>query len=699
MTYNEEILNKLSERERREVEKILKEYSDKGVSNTYNELLATDWNEIPVDIETFLDDTNYLGNAWHDAEGKTKLYPFWREKLKELFPTNVDTSVNNFIASGARGLGKSEICIAIACYLMYRVMCLKDPIEYFHLKPTEKICFAFMNIKLELAEAIGVSKFQNTVKLSPWFMSRGTITGKTKKVWNPPSCIEIIIGSQADDLIGLPIYYVHFDEISFMRNQDIDKQKEKAINMVDTAIGGMKTRFIHKGRNLGLLCLSSSKRSDKSFLEEHMRKKLKSEQDNVLIVDKPVWEVKPKGTYNEETFRVALGNKFLVSQVIPDDADEQDYINKGYKIIRPPIDFKPNFIDDIERALCDFAGISSSEISKYISGVAWHEIINTNYVNPFQKEILEIGNAKSDVLQYYDFFDTTKLRRELMSRPLFVHLDMSVSGDMTGIGGVWINGKKPSQTNEQSKDLFFTVAFAVSIKAPKGHQISFEKNRNFIRWLRKQGFNVCGVSTDSFQSYDTGQALQAEEFNYQKISVDVVSSDHICIPYQHFKTCIYEKRIECFEDKTLTEEVIDLERNINSGKIDHPDGGRKDVCDSIVAATYNASQHAEEFAYDFGESVSTMVEVSTGSVSAETQKQQIQVEFEQQLQNMFLHSKLKGETPQQENKQSTNKQTNTFNGFTQEQLEKAKSIQNRPPSILEENGTQPVLLQGDMIIW
>lgn len=167
MTYNEEILNKLSERERREVEKILKEYSDKGVSNTYNELLATDWNEIPVDIETFLDDTNYLGNAWHDAEGKTKLYPFWREKLKELFPTNVDTSVNNFIASGARGLGKSEICIAIACYLMYRVMCLKDPIEYFHLKPTEKICFAFMNIKLELAEAIGVSKFQNTVKLSP----------------------------------------------------------------------------------------------------------------------------------------------------------------------------------------------------------------------------------------------------------------------------------------------------------------------------------------------------------------------------------------------------------------------------------------------------------------------------------------------------------------------------------------------------
>jgi len=172
----------------------------------------------------------------------------------------------------------SEIAVAVACYLMYRIMCLKNPIEFFHLKPTEKICFAFMNIKLALAEEIGISKFQNTVKLSPWFMARGTMEGRTNLKWVPPDYINIIIGSQADDLIGLPIFFAFFDEISFMRNQDIDKQKEKAINMIDTAIGGMKTRFIYKGINPTLLALASSKRSEKSFLEEHIKKKLKSEK-------------------------------------------------------------------------------------------------------------------------------------------------------------------------------------------------------------------------------------------------------------------------------------------------------------------------------------------------------------------------------------------------------------------------------------
>lgn len=43
-------------------------------------------------------------------------------------------------------------------------------------------------------------------------------------------------------------------------------------------------------------------------------------------------------------------------------------------------------------------------------------------------------------------------------------------------------GKKPTKEGEDpSKELYYKLAFSVSIKAPKGYQISFEKNRNFIR--------------------------------------------------------------------------------------------------------------------------------------------------------------------------------------------------------------------------
>ena len=473
----------------------------------------------------------------------------------------------------------TEIAVLIAAYLLHRVLCLKDPVAHFQLKPTEKLVFAFMNIKLDLAKEIGIAKFQNTIQSSPWFLERGTLEGRTKKIWVPKKfngqeAIDIKIGSQADDLIGLPIYFCFFDEVSFQKNKDVEKQKQKANDAVDTAIGGMKTRFVFKGKNPTLLCLASSKRSDKSFLEEHMRKKLKSEKDNVYISDGSVWEVKPKGTYSEETFRIGLGNKFLQSVVIPDEEPSEPYIAKGYKIIEAPIDFKADFIDDIDRALCDFAGISSSSITKYINGASVNQIITDRIKNPFSREILEIGDGPEDDTQYYNFFDINKIDPQLRSKPLFVHLDMSYTGDMTGIAGVFIRGKKHSLGElDQAKDLFYSLAFSVNIKAPKGRHISFEKNRNFIYWLKEKGFNIKGITSDTFQAYDTGEALRAKGYPYSVLSVDRVDTNRVCIPYQYLRSTIYEKRLEIYEDKLLISELIDLERNMDTGKIDHPDGG------------------------------------------------------------------------------------------------------------------------------
>lgn len=345
--------------------------------------------------------------------------------------------------------------------------------------------------------------------------------------------------------------------------------------MIDTALGGMKTRFLFEGKSEALLCLASSKRSEKSFLETHMKKKLESEKDNVIIVDEPVWNVKPANTYSGIRFSVALGNKFLQSQIVPDDSDISVWMDKGYKILSVPIEFRSNFMDDIDRALCDYAGISSSEITKYISGQAVADIKNRNRKNPFTKDIIEVGNAPDDKVQYYDYFDLNRVPKELWEKPMFIHLDMSVSGDMTGIAGVVISGKKHSVDElSQANDLQFSLVFSVSVKAPKGRQVSFEKNKNFIYWLKENGFRIAGISSDTYQSYETGQILLAKGYNYSQISVDRVDpSSHVCKPYQYFKSTIYEKRLDIYESEKLTNEIIDLERNVNTGKVDHPDGG------------------------------------------------------------------------------------------------------------------------------
>lgn len=661
-------LKGLSEEEQKVALQILNEISKQGDSRLFKDLKYADYDEIPVDIETFITDDRYLGKAWKDASGKLKLYPFWMDRLKELFPTNVDTAYNTFLESGARGIGKSEIACGCVCtYLMYRVMCMKNPLEFFHLKQTEKICFAFMNIKLALAEEIAASKFQNTIQMSPWFMSRGSMTSKNNKPWwTPPYPIQLIIGSQSDDVIGLPIYFAFFDEISFIKNQDIDKQKKKAKDMIDTAIGGMFTRFIHAGKNPTVLAVASSKRSEQSFMEEYIKTLSKTSAGNTLVIDKPVWEVKPKGTYSNETFFIGLGNKFLESIVIPDsDIDKLDfYKQRGYQILEVPIDFKAKFLEDIERNLCDFAGISSSSMNKYMSAKIVSDCINEEFKNPFP-DVIEVGNGPEDTAQYKNFFDINCVPKELMTKPLYIHLDMSVSGDMTGIAGVWISGKKVSTDQDQSKDLNFRLAFSVSIKAPKGRQISFEKNRKFIRWLKEVGFKIKHITSDTYQSYDLQQQLQSEGFECSILSVDRVT-DNICQPYQYLRSAIYEKRFQMYKSDRLFDEFIDIERDLNTGKIDHTPNGHKDALDAVCGATFTASKYAEQYAFDYGEDLETTRQISV-SQSLESQHAQINEDFQNELLKMFDPMLRRQQQQQIQQEQSANNINNSNNQMVAKQ--------------------------------
>lgn len=364
------------------------------------------------------------------------------------------------------------------------------------------------------------------------------------------------------------------DEISFQLNQDIDKQKKKAMTLISSIDARMQSRFM-KGEKLPTLhILASSKRTDQSFLESYIDLKRRNDSKSTLIIDEPQWVIRTDKD-SPKKFPVAVGNKFLENEVLPVDSDEtllQEYRDKGYSILMVPIGYYEKFIDDIDIALTDIAGISTSNTTRYISGARWSTCRDNSLKNPFTKEIITVGNALDDQAQYSDFFDLSLIPRDMISKPLYIHLDMSMTGDKTGIAGVWIKGKKIGKDQGlQSKDLVFQVAFSVSIKAPKGHQISFEKNRNFIRWLKQQGFNIKEITSDTFQSADLQQQLSAEGFNCKILSVDRVQNK-VCLPYQYFKSSIYENRIVTYQTNLLTEEIVGLVRYEN-GKVDHDPSG------------------------------------------------------------------------------------------------------------------------------
>lgn len=199
-------LDNLSEEERKAVLEILKQYSTNGSSEIYDELKYSDWTEIPVDINTFIHDKRYLGNALYDNEGKFTLYPYWEEKLKDIFPDNITTRYNTIILTGAIGLGKSTVAVICQLYLLYRLLCLKDPYLHYGMQPIDKITISLMNITIENAKGVALDKMNQMILSSEWFMAHGQMVGSTKLKYKPEKHIELIVASGNNQVIGRALF-------------------------------------------------------------------------------------------------------------------------------------------------------------------------------------------------------------------------------------------------------------------------------------------------------------------------------------------------------------------------------------------------------------------------------------------------------------------------------------------------------------
>lgn len=791
------ILETLSEEEKAEVQRILQEYAAVGYSDTLEELKNEDWAEIPVDIHTFMHDKKYLGNALYEGDRFT-VFPYWEKCLEDIFPDNMTTKYNTIVFTGAIGLGKSTIAVICQLYLLYRLLCLKDPYQYYGMQVIDKLSISMMNITLENAKGVAMDKMNQMILSSEWFMAHGQMRGKTNQKYWPEKHIEIIAASSNNQIIGRALFcldgnteicttngfeklvdlvdkeiqvisvdennnkhisvpctvkptlltneeyqielsdgsilkctashklrlidgsykeaqylttedeliiipncsddieiakakikkitkvtlpeskqyydvieaapYNNFlvktnsgciishncnftDECNFSLMSDPEKQKKKMMKMITQIDARMKSRFMRGTYLPTLNIIASSKDSEQSFLEAYISNKLEHESKNTLIVDEPQWVVDSRKD-SPQKFYVGIGNKFLANELLPLDASPDlldEYRAKGYQLWQVPIGYLDTFQLNLDEAICSIIGIATASSLKYISGIKLNETKVDTYKNPFVKDVIEVGNAPTDQLQYANFFDLTRVSPEDISKPLFIHLDMSLSGDKTGIAGVWITGKSAQKVisgpeidqnseTQVDRDLYFKVAFSVSIKAPKGAQVSFAKNRNFIRWLRDQGFAIKGISSDTFQSANIQQDLTADGFNVKVVTVDRVQKTQtgqaLCLPYHYLKAAIYERRLKIYKDcPQLTNELVGLERKAD-GHIDHTKEGSKDQADAVCGATWLASQFSDEYSYSYGESLDVSLDVNE-SFDAYNSKQKMISDFEKELTSIW----------------------------------------------------------------
>lgn len=76
MFENLQEFEQLNEEEKKAALKILQEISVKGSSDTLNNYMYSDYDEVPVTIHDFMHNKKYLGNALYDPEGRFTVFPY-----------------------------------------------------------------------------------------------------------------------------------------------------------------------------------------------------------------------------------------------------------------------------------------------------------------------------------------------------------------------------------------------------------------------------------------------------------------------------------------------------------------------------------------------------------------------------------------------------------------------------------------------
>lgn len=566
---------------------ILNELADTGYSKTYENIWLADYKEIPVDIDTFLDDDMYLGKSTRQG---TSVFPYWRDALREFFdPGN---GKYEWILTGATRIGKSTTAVTAIAYQLYMIMCLRNPQQYFNLKDVSKISILFFNLTEKLAKGVMYREFNDTLNTSPWFKAHGTFSRSDRDFYYIPEggLINIAYGSDAAHALGTQAIAVCMDECNFAQAgiKDIIKAKarvQEAYNILSTRVTGT---FIKHGKVYGKVFAVSSKRSDSDFMEEYVTTQLEAGAGkHIYISSGAQWEILPPDRFSGKRFYIAVGNRYNKGYVIPDNQTTPEALAEikaqGYTFMCPPEEVRSEFIANFDVALRDIAGVSIIGSMSFITQDLITSCVNANLNNLFNLEQFTIGVKDEQVLM--DYFHPDEVSANDKRMPHYIHLDLSRTGDMSGITAIAINGHKDiiDDAGKKMQQHTYVHRFSVGLKAPRGDKVPFTKITSFIFSLRRMGFNIAGVSADQFQSEYIFELLQTQGIEADKISLDRTPEGYLTL-----QAIMMEGRIELLDHHLLQDELIHLQRDPITDKIDHTISSTKDISDSLAGAVWNA---------------------------------------------------------------------------------------------------------------
>ena len=543
------------------------------------------FSETPVSIDKFVDDPEFLGTYFQG-----ELRPYWRQVLKEVYPSPYYSPAWLICFRGSIGQGKSTIACTCLAYEIYKLLCLIDPQKTLGLIPASKIVFAIFNRTLSLSTDVVWDKLSQIFTRSPYFAKMLGPLGVRRKerdtLFNKR--IDIIMGSRIGHSLGSDVFSAIIDEANF---DVIENQTYEAFNSL---IARMESRFMKPGGSIpGKIFVVSSESDKTSALNKIVDQYKKSK--GVYISQAALWEVVThKGgipIYSGNRFWVYAGSETRQPEII--SLDNSLIKTEPENCVDVPVEHKDRFDADLHAALRDLAGRSTGTTYKLFR--LKDKLFSTLIINPIFPDVIRLSfdDEEDQIINYCthpNFFETP------VDLPRYIHIDMGLSNDKLGISASYVKLFKERKVRDINtfQEVIEVVPeivteWATTIEATPGKQIPLYKIRLFLLQIARRGYLIGKISADlKLLSADLIQGLQKAGLDAEYLSVDKT-----VVPYFSMRSTVYEGRLYLPNSELLKKELIDLEVSPDGTKVDHPAKSSKDLADSCCGSAYLASQNAD----------------------------------------------------------------------------------------------------------
>jgi hypothetical protein len=571
--------------------------------NDFLEVLKENhFEEKPVDAKTFVESSDYLGQPplspvqYDIVEAMSQI--FKKEDLQELYSDAEGAryydkyTKNEIILQLGKGSGKDFVSTVACAYIVYKLLCLKDPARYFG-KPTgDAIDLINVAINAQQAKNVFFKGFKTKIEKSPWFAGR--YNAKADSVEFDKSITVYSGHSERESHEGLNLLLAVLDEISGFASEvgTGNEQGKTAENIYKAFRGSVDSRF----PDLGKVVLLSFPRYQGDFI---------SKRYEDVIAEKETIEKKHIFIMNEDLPHEDASNRFEISW------DEDNIIS--YKVPKILALKRPTWEVNPTRKIDDFKLAFYTDLGDAMMRFACTPTFASDAFFKQKEKLEKCMNTRNPLDSFRRFDQGFKPDPE---KTYYIHADLAQKHDKCAVAiahvDKWVNIQVIKDYEQVAP---IVVVDAVAWWEPRAEgPVNLSEVKQWIINLRREGFNIGMVSFDRWQSFDIQNELQAVGIKTETVSV---AKKH----YEDLAMMIYEERVAIPMIPILLEEMSEL-KIMKGNRVDHPRKKSKDLADAVCGAVFGAISHTPKH-------TNLEIDIHTWSTStrlAEKQKSMVELD-------------------------------------------------------------------------